>query len=109
VSVPWQQAIHFLFDNAVTLADPLFQRGPVNDGDVAAAVVDQAVLLQFSGGFGDPFAGNEIEKRMKTTRHYEVITRLESGGTQAVSYETDPGYKVGDRVRVENGTLVRNP
>lgn len=65
-------------------------------------------IATVAGAAGGAFAGNEIEKRMKTTRHYEVITRLENGGTQAVSYETDPGYKAGDRVRVENGTLVRN-
>lgn len=62
-----------------------------------------------AGAAGGAYAGNEVEKRMKTTKHYEVITRLESGGTQAVSYETEPGFKVGDRVRVENNTLVRNP
>lgn len=65
-------------------------------------------IATVAGAAGGAFAGNEIEKRMKTTKHYEVITRLENGGTQAIPYETDPGYKVGDKVRVENGTLVRN-
>jgi outer membrane lipoprotein SlyB len=65
-------------------------------------------IATVAGAAGGAFAGNEVEKRMKTKKHFEVITRLENGGTQAVSYETDPGYKVGDRVRVENGTLVRN-
>lgn len=62
-----------------------------------------------AGAAGGAYAGNEVEKRMKTTKHYEVIVRLESGGTQAIPYETDPGYKVGEKVRVENNTLVRNP
>lgn len=62
-----------------------------------------------AGAAGGAYAGKEIENRMKTTKHYEVIARLENGGTQAIPYETDPGYKVGDRVRVEGGTLVRNP
>jgi len=65
-------------------------------------------IATVAGAAGGAFAGNEVEKRMKTKKHYEVITRLENGGTQAVPYETDPGYKVGDKVRVENGTLVRN-
>jgi uncharacterized protein YcfJ len=65
-------------------------------------------IATVAGAAGGAYAGNEVEKRMKTAKHYEVITRLESGGTQAVSYETDPGYKIGDKVRVENGTLVRN-
>lgn len=62
-----------------------------------------------AGAAGGAYAGKEIENRMKTTKHYEVITRLDNGGSQTVSYETDPGYKVGDKVRVEGGTLVRNP
>lgn len=65
-------------------------------------------IATVAGAAGGAYAGNEVEKRMKTKKHFEVITRLENGGTQAVSYETDPGYKVGDKVRVENGTLVRN-
>jgi outer membrane lipoprotein SlyB len=66
-------------------------------------------IATVAGAAGGAFAGNEIEKRMKTTKHYEVIARLENGGTQAIPYDTDPGYKVGDKVRVEGGTLVRNP
>ena len=86
-------------------------------GGLAGAVLGHQVgggsgkqIATVAGAAGGAFAGNEIEKRMKTTKHYEVITRLENGGTQAVPYETDPGYKVGvgDKVRVENGTLVRN-
>jgi outer membrane lipoprotein SlyB len=69
-------------------------------GQTAATVV---------GAAGGAVAGREIEKRVKTTKHYEVIVRLESGGTQAVAYPAQPEFKAGDRVRVENGTLVRNP
>lgn len=61
-----------------------------------------------AGAAGGAYAGNVLEKRMKTTRHYEVITRLESGGSQAVTYEAEPGFRVGDKVKVENGTLVRD-
>ena len=66
-------------------------------------------IATVAGAAGGAYAGNEVEKRMKTTKHYEVIVRLESGGTQAIPYETDPGYKVGEKVKVENNTLVRNP
>lgn len=59
-----------------------------------------------AGAAGGAYAGNVIEGKMKTTKHYEVIVRLENGGTQAVSYEAMPGFRVGDKVKVENGTLV---
>jgi hypothetical protein len=45
---------------------------------------------------------------MKARQHYEAIVRLESGGTQAISYAAEAAFRVGTRVRAENGTLVRD-
>ena len=56
----------------------------------------------------EALAGREIEKNVRKSKVYEVVTRLEGGGAQTINFETDPGYKVGDRVRIEAGTLVRN-
>jgi len=82
-------------------------------GGVAGALLGSQVgqgrgttAAQVAGAAGGAYAGNEIEKRMKTTKHYEVIVRLENGGSQTVSYETQPGFAVGARVKVENGTLT---
>ena len=47
-------------------------------------------------------------RRIKKTQHFDVVVRLENGGTQTVSYPTQPNFKVGDKVRVENGVLVAN-
>lgn len=84
-------------------------------GGVAGALLGNQVgggsgkkIATVAGAAGGAYAGHEIEKRMKTTKHYEVIVRLESGGSQAVSYEAEPPFRAGDRVRVENGTLVRD-
>jgi outer membrane lipoprotein SlyB len=63
---------------------------------------------EIAGAVGGAFAGNEIEKRVKKTQHFEVVVRLENGGTQTIAYSTPPGMRVGDRVRVENGALVPN-
>jgi outer membrane lipoprotein SlyB len=83
-------------------------------GGVAGAVLGSQVghgqgttVAQVIGAAGGAFAGNEIEKRMKTSTHYEVVVRLENGGSQTVSYPAQPGLKVGTRVRVENGALVQ--
>ena len=65
-------------------------------------------VAEIAGAAGGAYAGNEIEKRMKTTKHYEVAVRLENGGSQTVFYAAEPGFRVGDRVKVENGTLVRD-
>ena len=60
------------------------------------------------GVVGGALAGNEIEKRRNKTVHYDVVTRLQGGGEQTVTYASEPPFKVGDRVRVENGVLVAN-
>ena len=68
---------------------------------------DGTTIAQVLGAAGGAYAGNEVEKRMKTTKHYEVVVRLEGGGSQMVSYPSDPALKIGTRVRVDNGALVQ--
>jgi len=82
-------------------------------GGVAGALLGSQVgkgrgttAAQVAGAAGGAYAGNEIEKRMKSTKHYEVVVRLENGGSQTFSYEAQPGFAVGARVKVENGTLA---
>lgn len=59
-----------------------------------------------AGAAGGVYVGNEVEKRVKTTSHYEVIVRLENGGTQTITYTAQPPFAVGARVKVENGALT---
>ncbi|MDB5964248.1 MAG: glycine zipper protein [Polaromonas sp.] len=61
---------------------------------------------QVLGAVGGAYAGREIEKNVRKNTHYEVVTRLESGGTQTIAYPALPAFKVGDRVRIENNLLV---
>ena len=63
-------------------------------------------VAQVAGAAGGVFVGNEIERRMKTTKHFEAVVRLQNGGVQTISYEMQPPFAVGAKVRVENGTLV---
>ena len=87
--------------------------GMVGGGVVGALLGSQVghgkgtTIAEVAGAAGGAFAGNEIEKRMKTTKHYEVVVRLANGGSQTVSYTTQPALGVGSRVRVENGALVQ--
>ncbi len=86
-------------------------------GKIAGGVVGGLIGSQIGGGHGTTVAeiagvvggavaGNEIEKRMKKTTHYDVVTRLQGGGVQTVTYAAAPAFKVGDKVRVEGGVLV---
>lgn len=59
-----------------------------------------------AGAAGGAYLGNEVEKKVKTSKHYEVIVRLENGGTQAITYTAQPPFAVGARVKAENGTFT---
>jgi outer membrane lipoprotein SlyB len=83
-------------------------------GGVAGAVLGSQVgngngrtAAEVVGAAGGAYAGREIEKQVRKSRVWEVVTRLEGGGAQTVTFQVEPGVKVGERVRVENGTLVR--
>jgi outer membrane lipoprotein SlyB len=66
-------------------------------------------VAQVAGAAGGAYVGNEIEKRMKTTKHYEVVVRLDNGGSKTVSLAAHPGFAVGSRVTVANGTVAAAP
>jgi hypothetical protein len=37
-----------------------------------------------------------------------VLVRFPNGGTQTVMYENDPGLRVGEKVKVNDGVLTRD-
>ena len=46
---------------------------------------------------------------MNRSQRYEVVVRYAtSGATQTLQFENDPGFRQGDRVRVNNGVLSRD-
>jgi outer membrane lipoprotein SlyB len=62
---------------------------------------------QIAGAVGGALAGREIEKRVGNSSHYEVLVRLENGGTQTISTPADPGLRTGEKVRIVDGGLTR--
>ena len=86
--------------------------GKIAGGVVGAVIGSQigsgrgTTAAEIAGAVGGAVAGNEIEKRVRKSRHYDVITRLRDGGAQTTSYPVEPAFKIGDKVRVENGALV---
>jgi outer membrane lipoprotein SlyB len=86
--------------------------GKIAGGVVGALLGSQVgqgrgtTVAEVAGAAGGVFVGNEIEKKMKSTKHYEVVVRLENGGTQTLSYAAQPGFAVGAKVKVENGALA---
>jgi outer membrane lipoprotein SlyB len=89
-------------------------------GAIAGAVVGGVLGNQVGGGTGKTVAtvagaaggayvGNEIEKgqRQQTVDSYRVSVRMDNGGYQTVTQGSNADLRVGDRVRIYNGTVQR--
>jgi outer membrane lipoprotein SlyB len=64
-------------------------------------------LATVAGAVGGAYAGNEIEKRVQSTKSYEITVRFE-GGSSRVFNEANPSWHTGDRVRVSDGMIRSN-
>ncbi|MDP2826838.1 MAG: glycine zipper 2TM domain-containing protein [Sulfuritalea sp.] len=67
------------------------------------ATRDFATVL---GAVGGAFAGNHIEKSVKESKRYDVVVRFEDGSTRTFSSDSPPTWHSGDRVKLQNGTLI---
>ncbi len=62
-----------------------------------------------AGAVAGGLAGRNIQRNANREQRYEVVVRYaNSGATQTLQYENDPGFRQGDRVRVNNGVLSRD-
>jgi outer membrane lipoprotein SlyB len=57
------------------------------------------------GAAGGAYAGNEIEKNVKTHVVYRVTVRMDDGSFRTVSQASAPAFAVGDKVRLVQGAL----
>lgn len=62
-------------------------------------------IATVAGAGGGAYAGNAIERNMNSKTRYRVTVQMEDG-TSRVFHEAAPGWRRGDRVRVENGRLT---
>lgn len=65
-------------------------------------------VMTVVGAVGGAVAGNEVEKRVKATRSYEVTVRLNDGSSRVISEASLPAWRPGDRVKVIDGTIRSN-
>jgi len=63
-------------------------------------------LATVAGVAGGAYAGHQIEKQTKSTRRYDVSVRMENGALREVSYDAEPTFRVGDKVKIVNGMLL---
>lgn len=57
------------------------------------------------GAAGGAYAGHQIEKSQKTVSRYEITVRMNDGTLRQVFENSPPAWRIGDRVRIENGVL----
>ena len=63
--------------------------------------------LTLLGAGGGAYVGNEIEKKVNRSVRYQVRVRM-NDGTRRTFYENQlPDWRAGDKVKIENGSLVR--
>jgi uncharacterized protein YcfJ len=63
-------------------------------------------LTTVAGAAGGGYAGNEVEKHVRSSTSYEVRVRMENGKIHIFHYAQPPGWHVGDHVRIVHGSLV---
>lgn len=62
-----------------------------------------------AGAVAGGLAGRNVQRNMNRDQRYEVVVRYTSNGaTQTLQYDNDPGFRQGDRVRVNKGVLSRD-
>jgi outer membrane lipoprotein SlyB len=89
--------------------------GTIGGGVVGALLGRQVgggsgrTVAQIAGAVGGAYAGNRIQANISKTTHYEVVVRLQNGATQIVPFTTEPVYRVGDKVQINDGVMVRRP
>lgn len=64
---------------------------------------DVARILGMAGG---AYAGNQIEKSQRGRSYYDITVRLDDGSMRKFRQESQPAWQPGDRVRVEDGTII---
>lgn len=89
--------------------------GTIGGGVIGALLGSQIgkgsgrTAAQIAGALGGAYAGHAIEGNVRKSNHYEVVVRLQNGATQTVAFTTEPDYRIGDKVKINEGVIVRNP
>ena len=69
------------------------------DGNTIATVI---------GAVGGGLAGNEIEKRVKTTKSFEITVHMDDGSSRVFTEASATSWRAGDKVKVVNGVIQSN-
>ncbi|MDB5948747.1 MAG: hypothetical protein JWR65_602 [Massilia sp.] len=89
--------------------------GTIGGGVVGALLGSQVgggngkTAAEIAGALGGAYVGRNIDRNnARQTRHFEVVIRFPNGGSQTVQYANDPGLRVGEKVKINEGVLTRD-
>jgi outer membrane lipoprotein SlyB len=60
------------------------------------------------GAIGGAIAGNQIERRAKSTLSYETTIHMNNGSRRTVAQAMQPAWREGDRVKIVDGVVRMN-
>jgi len=60
-----------------------------------------------AGAAGGAYVGHQVEKNQKSTTSYQVLIKMDDGKNRTFNFSNPTSYKVGDKVKVVDGKLVR--
>jgi outer membrane lipoprotein SlyB len=63
-------------------------------------------VATIAGAAGGAYAGHQVEKKVKKTKRFDIVVRMDDGSTRSFQRDTDPGLARGQKVRVEDGNIV---
>ena len=91
----------------------------VGIGTIAGGVIGGVLGHQVGGGTGQTaatvagaaagaYAGHQLEKgQQQTATAYKFTIRMDNGAYQTLMQDTSANFRVGDRVKIENGVMQR--
>ena len=100
--------------NAVEEAGQGSGLGAITGGVVGGLVGNQIgqgngkTVATIAGVAGGAYAGNQIEKNVKKTSHYNIEVRMEDGSFRTITQKSAVGLSYGDKVKIIDGEIVRN-
>jgi outer membrane lipoprotein SlyB len=84
-------------------------------GGVAGALLGSQIgsgrgkdVATIAGAVGGGYAGHQVEKKVKTIKHYEITVRMDDGSHRTMVQEAEPVFAIGEKVKIIDGALVRN-
>jgi outer membrane lipoprotein SlyB len=66
---------------------------------------DGRKLATVVGAVGGAVLGNDIERRARSVKRYEVTVRMESGAVRVITEDVQPAWRAGDKVRIVDGAI----